>query len=81
MLLCLKHRADLIIHLLQNHKIPSNSCIASMRKSILTDILHYKSVEVAQIWLLLLGLESDEKGMLEVGYFELAKVGVKQPNL
>ena len=52
-----------------------------MLNSILTNILNYKSVELVQIWLLVISYLPEEKQKLETGYFQLAKLAIKQPNL
>ncbi len=52
-----------------------------MLSNILTKILEYKIAQILQLYILLLTKMDDDKKMLELGYYDLIKLGIKQPNL
>lgn len=80
-LLCLKYRADLIIHLLQNNRWPAESVMNTVLNSILSNILEYKINEILQLYILILTKLEEDKKLLEIGYYQLIKLAIKQPNL
>lgn len=52
-----------------------------MLYNIVTNILEYKIAQILQLYILLLSKIDEDKKMLEIGYYNIVKLGIKQPNL
>lgn len=52
-----------------------------MLSSIINNILECKVAEVLQLYILVLTRIEEDKKLLEIGYHDLLKPAIKQPNL